>query len=44
VKLIISIIIIIIGKTAFFEPLPSLKDFARFYPVFTSSDLATIIF
>jgi hypothetical protein len=34
----------IIGKTAFFEPQPSLRDSAKFYAVFTSLDFATIIF
>jgi hypothetical protein len=32
------------AKTAFFEPQPSLEDSARFHPVFTSLDFATIIF
>jgi hypothetical protein len=35
--------IIIIGKTALFEPQPSLEYSARFHPVFTSLDFATII-
>jgi hypothetical protein len=46
------IIIIIIGKTSFFEPKPSLEDSARFFyswresdhPIFTFLDVATIIF
>jgi hypothetical protein len=32
--------IIIIGKRAFLDPLPSLKDSARFLPVLTSLDSA----
>jgi hypothetical protein len=36
--------IIIIGKTALFEPQPSLEDSARFDPVFTSLDFVTVIF
>jgi hypothetical protein len=38
-----DIIIIIIGKTALFEPQPSLDDSATLHPVFTSLDFATII-
>jgi hypothetical protein len=38
------IIIIIIGKTALFEPWPSLEDSAIFHLVFSSLDLATIFF
>jgi hypothetical protein len=40
----ISFFIIIIGKTALFEPYSSLEDSARLHPVFTSLDFATIIF
>jgi hypothetical protein len=37
-------IIIVFGETTLFEPQPSLEDSARFDPVFTSLDFATIIF
>jgi hypothetical protein len=36
--------IITIGKTALFEPLPSLQDYDGFDPVFTSLDFVTVIF
>jgi hypothetical protein len=35
-------IVIIIGKTALFEPQPSLEDSAGLYAVFNSLDFATI--
>jgi hypothetical protein len=38
------ILIIFIGKTALFEPRPSLKDSARLHPVFDSLDFATVFF
>jgi hypothetical protein len=36
------IVIIIIGKTALFEPQPSLEDSVRLYLVFTSLDFVTV--
>jgi hypothetical protein len=36
-------IITTIGKTALFEPQPSLEDSARLHPVFTSLDFVTIV-
>jgi hypothetical protein len=36
--------IMIIGKTAFFEPQPSLEDSSRLHPVFTSLDFTTVHF
>jgi hypothetical protein len=44
IMIIIIIIIIIIGKTALLEPQPSLEDSARFDPVHTSLNFATVIF
>jgi hypothetical protein len=40
----LEIFIIIIGKTAVFEPWPSLQYSVKFQLDFTSSDLATIFF
>jgi hypothetical protein len=34
----------ILGKTALFEPEPSLEESARLHPVFISLDFATVIF
>jgi hypothetical protein len=38
------ITVMVIGKTALFEPEPSLGDYARLNPVFTSLDFTTIFF
>jgi hypothetical protein len=40
----VEIIIVISGKTALFEPKPSLEDFARLQPGFSYLDFETLYF